>query len=158
MTTIPKEGVKVVVTNRSAFAEFEILDKYEAGIVLQGTEVKSIRDGKISLKEAYAKLTKGEIWLVQCHITPYPFGNRFNHDPLRPRKLLLKKAEIRKLVGKIKERGLTLVPLRVYFKNGLAKLELGLGRGKKIHDKRKAIRDRDVKREVAREFKDRGRH
>ncbi|MBN2053747.1 SsrA-binding protein SmpB [bacterium] len=146
-------GPPAVIKNRKAYAEYEILETYEAGIVLQGTEVKSIRDGKLSLKEAYAKVDRDEIWLVNCHVTPYDFGNRFNHDPLRPRKLLMHRQEIRRLIGKVRERGLTLVPLKVYFKRGRVKVELGLCRGRKMHDKRAVIRDRTIKREVEREMK-----
>ena len=150
-----KDKGPIVIRNRRAYADYEVLDTFEAGMVLQGTEVKSIRAGKISLKEAYAKIENGEVWLLNCHITPYDFGNRHNHDPLRPRKLLLHGREIRKLIGKVQERGLTLIPLKVYFQRGYAKIQLGLGRGRKLHDKRAVIRAKDLKRETERELKQR---
>jgi len=141
-------AVKMIAKNKKAFHDFEIVERLEAGLVLQGTEVKSIREGKINLKEAYAKIQNGEVWLVQCHISPYSHGNINNHDPLRKRKLLLHGREIRKLIGKVKERGMTLIPLAVYLKNGMVKLEVGLGKGKKTVDKRAAQQEKTQKREI----------
>lgn len=144
---------KITLTNRRAFHDYEILEKIEAGIVLHGTEVKSLRQGKASFKDCYAKVIDQELWLVSFHISPYDFGGYSNHDPARPRKLLLHKYEIKRLIGKIEEKGLTLIPLRLYFKEGKVKVELGLARGKKIYDKRKDIAARDVSREAQRELK-----
>lgn len=144
---------KISLTNRRAFHDYEIMEKVEAGIVLHGTEVKSIRQGKASFKDCYAKVIEGELWIVNMHITPYDYGGYANHDPVRPRKLLLHKYEIKRLIGKIEEKGLTLVPLRLYFKSGRVKVELGLARGKKLHDKRKSIAERDLNREAQRELK-----
>ena len=144
---------KISLTNRRAFHDYEILEKFEAGIVLHGTEVKSIRQGKASFKDCYAKVIDEELWLVSMHITPYDHGGYANHDPVRNRKLLLHKYELKKLIAKIEEKGLTLVPLRLYFKNGYVKVELGLARGKKVHDKRKDIAARDMNREAQRELK-----
>jgi SsrA-binding protein len=149
-------GTKLISDNKNAFREYEILEKYEAGIVLQGTEVKSLREGKATLRDAYAQVRDGELFLIGLHIPPYSHGTYANHDPLRDRKLLLKKIEIRRLIGKIQERGLTLVPLSLYFKNGLVKVNLGLGRGKQKGDKRADLRDRDVQREVAQAMRARG--
>jgi SsrA-binding protein len=148
---------KVVATNRKAFHNFSILERYEAGLVLQGTEVKSLREGLVNFKDCYAAVDNGEAWLIGCHISPYHHGSDANHDPERRRKLLLHRREIGRLVGKVAERGLTLVPLRLYFKQGRAKVELGLARGKKLHDKRAAIRDRDERRELAKEARERER-
>jgi SsrA-binding protein len=139
---------RVVVTNRKATYLYEILETHEAGLVLRGTEVKSLREGKANFKDSYARVEKDEAWLVGCHISPYRHGSDANHDPERPRKLLLHRGEINRLLGKVQERGLTLVPLRLYFKQGRAKLELGLGRGRKLHDKRRAIREREMRREM----------
>lgn len=150
-----KNGQKTVITNRKAFHDFEILEKLEAGIVLKGTEVKSVRAGRVSFKDSYAKVVDGELWVVNMHISPYDHGSSWNHDPLRARKLLLHKREIKRLIGKIEERGLTLVPLRLYFKNGIAKVELAIARGKKLHDKRRDIAKRDSDRDMQRELKDR---
>lgn len=146
-------GKKIICVNKKASHSYFIEDKYEAGLVLQGTEVKSLRDGRANLKESYAKIKDGEVFLYQCHISPYSHGNRQNHDPVRPRKLLLHKQEIRKLIGKVNERGYTLVPLRLYFSNGKAKLEFGLGKGKKLHDKRHSLKEKDANREMQRTFK-----
>ncbi|NLP11328.1 SsrA-binding protein SmpB [bacterium] len=143
------------LVNRKAFHDFEILEKFEAGIMLQGTEVKSVRDGRLSFKDSYAKVIDEALWVVNLHINEYDHGSAWNHDPVRPRKLLLHKREIKRLIGKIEEQGLTLVPLSVYFKNGYAKLELGLARGRKLYDKRKEIAKRDVSREIQRELKNR---
>src|SRR5262245_16542029 len=139
-----------VATNRRARHNYEILETQEAGLVLRGTEVKSLRAGQVNFKDAYATVRNGEIWLVGCHINPYSHGTDANHDPERDRKLLLHAREIARLNGKVAERGLTLVPLRLYFKKGRAKLEIGLARGKKMHDKRSALREREVRREMDR--------
>jgi SsrA-binding protein len=150
-----ESGVKIIAKNRKAFHEYEILDKWEAGIVLQGTEVKSLRAGKCNLGDAYAEIRDGEAWLVKVHIGPYDQGNRANHDPFRRRKLLLTRREIRKLRPRLEEKGLTLVPLSMYFKHGLVKVEFGLGRGKQLHDKRHATAKRDSDLRIRREM---GRH
>jgi SsrA-binding protein len=147
-------GTKLICSNKKARRNYDILETFEAGIALVGSEVKSLRAGKSSMNESYARIADGEIWLVQFHISPYTHANVFNHDPIRPRKLLLHKQEIRRLIGKITEKGLTLVPLRAYFKNGRAKVELALGKGKKIHDKREDLKRKAVKRDMEREFKD----
>ena len=147
---------KIVATNRKARHDYEIIESLEAGIVLQGTEVKSLRAGKANLKDGYAALKDGEVFLYNVHISPYEHGNIYNHEPTRMRKLLLHKGEIRRLIGKVQERGMTLVPLRLYFKNGRAKVELGLARGKKLYDRRRDIAQRDAERELRREF--RGKH
>jgi SsrA-binding protein len=148
---------RLIASNRRAHHDFEILETYEAGLVLRGTEVKALRDGRADLKESYARVEGDEAWLLGCHISPYAQGNRANHDPLRPRKLLLHRAEINRLLGKIMERGLTLVPLRLYFKQGRAKVALGLARGRKLLDKRHVIREREERREMARALRARAR-
>jgi SsrA-binding protein len=148
-------GTKLICSNKKARRNYDILETFEAGIALVGSEVKSLRVGKSSMNESYARIADGEIWLVQFHISPYTHANAFNHDPIRPRKLLLHKQEIRRLIGKITEKGLTLVPLRAYFKNGRAKIELALGKGKKIHDKREDLKRKAVKRDMERDFKSR---
>jgi len=153
----PSAGEKLVASNRRAHHDFDILETHEAGLVLQGTEVKSLRDSRADLKESYARIDGNEAWLLGLHISPYAQGNRANHDPLRPRKLLLHRGEINRLLGKIMEKGLTLVPLRLYFKQGRAKVELGLARGRKTLDKRHAIREREERREVARAIRERAR-
>lgn len=145
---------KTIATNRKAYHEYNILEKLEAGIVLAGSEVKSLRLGRANLKDSYGRVEKGELWLVNLHISPYEQANIWNHEPRRPRKLLMHKNEIRRLAIKVEERGLTLVPLRLYFKNGRAKVEIAVARGKKIYDRRDAIAKRDVDRDVARELKD----
>ncbi len=145
---------KTVGTNRKARHDYHIDETVEAGIVLTGTEGKSVRGAKVNLKDSYARVVGGEVLLYNMHISPYEPGNRFNHDPLRVRKLLLRKAEINRLVGKTREKGLSLIPLRVYLKQGLVKLELGLARGKKLYDKRRDIAERDSKREMERAFRD----
>jgi SsrA-binding protein len=142
-----------VVSNRKARHEYEILETLEAGIVLLGTEVKALRQGRANIQDAYAVVENGEVWLRNMHISPYEFGNRFNHDPLRPRKLLLHKREILRLYGKTRERGLTLIPLRVYFKRGRAKVELALVRGKKLYDRRAEIAEREARRQLERVLK-----
>ena len=139
---------RAIATNRRARHEYEILETVEAGLVLRGTEVKSLRAGQVTFKDSYATVRNGEAWLLGCHISPYSHGTDANHDPERDRKLLLHRRELTRLVGKIAERGLTLIPLRLYFKDGRAKVELGLARGRKLHDKRSAIREREVKREM----------
>ncbi|HWP48087.1 MAG TPA: SsrA-binding protein SmpB [Candidatus Limnocylindrales bacterium] len=144
---------KIVCTNKTARHDYFITDTYEAGIVLQGTEVKSLREGRANLKDSYAQIKDGELFLVNCHISPYTHGNQFNHDPTRPRKLLLHKKEIRRLIGKVAEKGFTLIPLKIYFKNGIAKVELGLAKGKKAYDKREDMKERDARREVERALK-----
>ena len=150
-------GEKLVASNRRAHHNFEILETHEAGLVLQGTEVKSLRASRADLKESYARIDGTEAWLLGLHISPYAQGNRANHEPLRPRKLLLHRGEINRLLGKIMEKGLTLVPLRLYFKQGRAKVELGLARGRKTLDKRHAIREREETREVQRSLRERTR-
>ena len=146
-------NIKLIANNKKARHDYFIEDTYEAGIVLHGTEVKSLRQGHCSIKEAFVRVDNGEVIVYGMHISPYEKGNIFNKDPLRPKKLMLHKQEINKLIGKIKEKGLTLVPLQVYFKGGLVKVEIGLARGKKLYDKRDDIAKRDVKREHEREFK-----
>ena len=148
---------RVVVTNRKATHLYEILETHEAGMVLRGTEVKSLREGQANFKDSYALIEGGEAWLVGCHISPYHHGSDANHDPERRRKLLLHRGEINRLLGKVQERGLTLVPLRLYFKDGRAKLELGLARGRKLHDKRRAIREREMRREMDKAVRNRER-
>jgi SsrA-binding protein len=139
---------KEIAVNRQAFHNYEILERLEVGIVLTGTEIKSARDGKVNLKDAYGLVKSGEVWLLNCHISPYSHGNYANHDPLRTRKLLLNRAEIRKLIGKTTEKGLTLVPLRLYLKNGRLKCELALARGRKLHDKREVSRMKTLDKEA----------
>src|SRR5437899_7443150 len=141
-------GDRPIASNRRARHEYEILETVEAGLVLRGTEVKSLRAGLVNFKDSYASVRNGEGWLLGCHISPYSHGTDANHEPERDRKLLLHKREISRLSGKISERGLTIVPLRLYFKAGRAKVELGLVRGKKLHDKRSALREREVRREM----------
>ena len=147
---------KLIADNRRARHEYHLLDRYEAGIELTGTEVKSLRDGKVTLQRAYADVRDGEVYLVGAHIAEYGQGNRANHDPDRERKLLLHRREIDSLAGQVAERRLTLVPTRVYFKDGRVKVELALARGKEVHDKRRAIAERDARRQVERELKARG--
>lgn len=147
---VAKRAERVVATNRKAHHDFFIDETFEAGLVLEGTEVKSLRANQASLKEAYARFTGDELYLHNMHIAPYSHGNASQHEPLRTRKLLLHKRELSKLIGKIKERGYTLVPLQIYFAGPYAKVELGLGRGKKHFDKRRTIAERDAKREVER--------
>jgi SsrA-binding protein len=139
---------RTVATNRRARHDYEILETAEAGLALRGTEVKSLREGQVTFKDSYAAIRNGEAWLLGCHISPYSHGTDANHDPERDRKLLLHRREIGRLAGKVAERGLTLVPLRLYFKSGRAKVELGLARGRKVHDKRSALREREVRREM----------
>ena len=148
-----KESIKLVANNKKAYHDYFIDEKYEAGIELFGTEVKSIRMGKCSVKEAFVKIDRGEVYVCGMHISPYEKGNIFNKDPLRVRRLLLHKYEIMKLNGKIVEKGYTLVPLQVYFKGSLVKVEVGLARGKKLYDKRADIAKKDQRRELEKEFK-----
>lgn len=143
---------KIVVTNRRASHDYFIIDRYETGIVLRGTEVKSLRAGSATLQDGYAEIRSGELWLVGMHISPFEKGNINNHEPKRDRKLLMHRQEIRRLIGKVSEKGLTLIPLRVYFKKNIAKVELGLARGKKSYDKREAIAKREVQRRLRREY------
>jgi len=138
------------IDNRRARFEYEFLERFEAGIVLTGTEIKSVRTGQISLAEAYARVREGELWLLGMHVPPYKEGSFSNHEPLRPRKLLVHRRDLDRLAGRAAEKGLTLVPTRLYFKRGRVKIELALARGKKLWDKRREERDRDVKRELAR--------
>jgi SsrA-binding protein len=144
-----------VATNRRARHRFELIEKYEAGIQLLGSEVKALREGKAQMSDAYAVVSRGEVWLRNLHIPPYLPASRENHEPERPRKLLLKRAEIERLIGKTQQRGLTLVPTRIYFKGRHAKVELALARGKEGRDRRREIAERDLRREVEREFKGR---
>src|SRR3989338_4846508 len=141
---------RAIATNRRARHEYEILETVEAGLVLRGTEVKSLRAGQVTFKDSYATIRNEEGWLVGCHISPYSHGTDANHDPERDRKLLMRRRELTRRNGKTAERGLSLVPLRLYFKGGRAKVELGLARGKKLHDKRSALREREVRREMDR--------
>ena len=143
-------SIKIIARNRKAFHEYYILDRYEAGIELIGAEVKSIRDGKVSLQEAYAEIRSGEAWIVAMHINPYPLATHIEPDPTRDRRLLLHKKEIRKLKSQTDEKGLTVVPLRIYFKGKVCKLELGVARGKKLYDKRESIKKRDEDRRMRR--------
>ncbi|MDP1678388.1 MAG: SsrA-binding protein SmpB [Bacteroidota bacterium] len=145
-----KSEERIAISNRKARFEYEILDTFESGIVLVGSEVKSLRQGKANLQDSYALVKNGEVWLLNMHINPYEQANQFNHDPLRTRKLLLNKSEIAKLQIKTNEKGLTLIPLKLYFKKGIAKVELGIGKGKKLYDKRESIKERDVTREMQR--------
>ena len=150
-------SIKILTTNRRARFEYEILETREAGIELKGTEVKSIRLGQINLSEGFCRISEDmQAMLQNVHIAPYDFGNRHNHDPLRPRRLLLHREEIYRLYGKIREQGLTLIPLKLYLKKGRVKLELGLVKGKKLHDKREAIKRRDAQREAERSLRDSG--
>ncbi len=153
-----EDGVKLVCRNRRAFHEYHVSERLECGIVLTGTEVKSLREGHASLEDAYAKLEGGEVWLIGSDIPEYTMGNRMNHKPKRPRKLLLHRREIGKFAGKASERGFTLVPLRLYFKNGRAKVELGVARGKQLHDKRQDQKKADAQREIRRTLANRKSH
>jgi SsrA-binding protein len=145
---------KIFASNRKAYHDYHVLESLEAGLVLSGTEIKSVRAGRVNLRDGYARVQNGEIWLYNTHISPYDQGNRYNHEPMRPRKLLLHKGEIGRLTGKSQEQGLTLVPLRMYERKGHAKVELAVVRGKRQYDKREAIAERDAKREVDRAIKE----
>lgn len=144
--------IKVVATNRKARHEYFLLDTYEAGIALQGSEIKAIRAGQISLAQAYIRLDGQEAWLIDAHVAPYEQAGRFNHDPLRPKKLLLHSDEILKLWDTVRQKGVTIIPLRIYLKNGRAKVEIAVAKGKKLYDKRAAIAERDAEREIERQF------
>jgi len=148
-------SIKIVATNRKASFEYFLLDQFEAGLALQGSEIKSIRAGQISLAEAYIEVNGRDAWLVECHIAPYEQANRFNHDPKRRRRLLLHKREIRQLWDEVRQKGVTIIPLKVYLKEGRAKIEIALAKGKKLHDKRNAIAERDQERELKREARER---
>ena len=150
-----KESVKLIANNKKAYHDYFIEDKYEAGISLAGTEVKSLRMGKCSIKEAFIRVDKGEVLIYGMHISPYEKGNIFNKDPLRTRKLLLHRYEINKILGKITEKGYTMVPLQVYFKGSLVKVEIGLARGKKLYDKRQDAANKDARRQIDRAMKER---
>jgi SsrA-binding protein len=152
-----EDDVRVVTRNRRAFHNYEIIDALECGIALVGTEVKSLRDGYANLEDAYAKLENGEVWLIGSEIPEYAMGNRLNHKPKRPRKLLLHRTEIEKFAGKASQRGFTLVPLRLYFKQGKAKVEIAVARGKQAHDKRQALKKSDADREMKRAIANRRR-
>ena len=153
-----QQGIKIAAENRKACHDYSIHETFEAGIELVGTEVKALRAGKANLKDAYAQITKSaEVYLYNLHISPYEQGNQFNHEPLRPRRLLLHRAEIRRLIGKVKEKGYTLVPLKLYFSRGRVKLELALATGKKLYDKRQSLAEKDAKREMDRTMKERNR-
>jgi SsrA-binding protein len=151
----PKDEKRQIANNRRARHEYHIEETFEAGMVLTGTEIKSIRAGRVNLQDAYAKFENGETWLFNMHVSPYEQGNRNNVDPVRPRKLLLKRSELHRLFGKLQTSGLTLVPLSIYVRHGFAKLELALARGKKLYDKRQALEEREARREVERELKGR---
>ena len=145
------EAIKIITNNRKARFNFHLMENFEAGVVLQGTEVKSLREGKMNLGDSYCKVDKaGEVYLMDAHIAPYGHANRANHEPLRPRKLLMHKREIRRLIGKVREKGLTLVPTKVYFRRGKVKVEFALAKGKKQYDKRHAMKERDNRREMQR--------
>jgi len=152
-----EDATKSVAVNRKARHDYHLTDHFEAGLVLRGTEVKSARAGRVNLKDSYATERGGELYLMQCHISPYTHAFYENHDPLRPRKLLVHRQELRRLIGKISQRGLTIIPTRMYFRRGRLKVELALAKGKKLHDRRAAVRDRDLKREVQAEIKERNR-
>jgi SsrA-binding protein len=156
--TEKKNQGRTIAVNRPAFFNYDILETTEAGVELYGSEVKSIKEGRISLKDSYAEIKNGEVVLVQCHISPYEAANRFNHDPLRPRKLLLHRQEIKRLTGKIKEKGFTLVPTKVILNDkGRIKIEISLAKGKRVYEKRDVIKERDRDRELRRELKRAGR-
>ena len=145
-----EDGRKVVATNRKARHEYEILERFEAGLVLKGPEVKSLREGKVGFQDAFARVDRGEAWLYDLHISPYDQANRYNVDPLRPRKLLLHRDEIRRLIGKVEEKGLTLIPTELYFRKGYAKVTLALARGRKLYDKREKLKREEQDREARR--------
>ncbi|MFA5180219.1 MAG: SsrA-binding protein SmpB [Syntrophales bacterium] len=157
MTAKEKSAEKIIAQNKTARLHYFIDETYEAGIVLVGTEVKSLREGRANLKDSYAMVREGEVFLHELHISPYTFGNRYNHDPLRVRKLLLHNREIKRLYGKSRERGLSLVPLKLYFKRGKVKVEIGVGHGKKLYDKREELKKRDDRRDMARAMSEKNR-
>ncbi len=148
-------GEKLICDNRKARAAYSVEETYEAGLALLGTEVKALREGRANLKDSWAEVVEGEVWLKSCHISPYSHGTHVNHEPERPRKLLLHRPEIKRLTGKTAERGLTLIPLRLYFRRGIAKVELALARGKKLHDRREELKRRAAERDVERALKER---
>jgi SsrA-binding protein len=155
---LAQQGIKIAAENRKARHDYAIHETFEAGIELVGTEVKALRAGKANLKDAYAQITKtAELYVYNLHISPYEQGNQFNHEPLRPRRLLLHRAEIRRLIGKVKEKGYALIPLKLYFTHGLVKMELALATGKKLYDKRQTMAEKDAKREMDRTLKERNR-
>ena len=154
MTRRSEGEIKQVAANRKALHDYTIEDAYEAGVVLTGTEIKSVRAGRVNLRDGYVQIKDGEAWLLNVHISPYDFGNRENHEPKRERKLLLHRQEIRRLQSKVNERGWTIVPLRVYLKEGRAKVEIALARGKRLYDKRDAVAERDMDRDLQRAVKD----
>lgn len=147
-------SIKTICTNRKAYHDYDILETYEVGICLTGTEVKSLRDNRANLKESLARVENNEVFLFNCHISQYPYGNVQNHEPTRVRKLLLRKQEIKRLIGKTQERGLTLIPLKLYFKKGKVKVELGLAKGKRLYDKRAIIKKREHEKEMRRAVKE----
>jgi SsrA-binding protein len=151
---MPKGEGKVIAQNKKAYHDFFIEETYEAGIVLQGTEIKAIRAARVNLKDSYARIQNGEVFLYSMHVSPYEQGNRYNHDPLRTRKLLLHKKQIAKLIGETKEQGYALVPLKLYLKNGFAKVLIGLAKGKKKYDKREDLKQKEAKRDIERVFRD----
>lgn len=146
-------GRKIISTNKKAFHDYTLFEKYNAGIALTGTEIKSIRKGAINLKDSFARIEKGEVWLYNCHISPYEQGNRHNHEAERTRKLLLNKNEILKMLGKVKKESYAIIPLSIYLENGWAKIEIALAKGKKLHDKREDIAKKSVDRDIQRNFK-----
>lgn len=152
---MPKGAGKVIAQNKKAYHDYFIEDTFEAGIVLQGTEIKAIRAGRVNLKDSYAQIKNGEMFLIGMHISPYEQGNRYNHDPLRTRKLLLHRKEISKLIGETKEEGYSVVPVKLYLKNGFAKVLIGLAKGKKKYDKREDLKKKEAKRDIERAFRDR---
>ena len=154
MTRQSEGDAKPIATNRKALRDFFLVDHFEAGIVLTGTEIKSVRAGRVNLRDGYVQIRKDEAWMMNVHISPYTFGNRENHEPLRPRKLLLHRREISKMSSKVSERGWTIVPLRMYLKNGKAKVEIALVRGKRLYDKRATVAERDLDRELRRAVKE----
>ncbi|QDP41190.1 SsrA-binding protein SmpB [Radiobacillus deserti] len=151
---MPKGQGKAIAQNRKANHEYFIEETYEAGLVLQGTEIKSLRAGRVNLKDSFARIDRGEAWIINLHISPYEQGNRFNHDPTRTRKLLLHRKEIDKLIGETQQQGYALVPLKIYIKNGVAKVLIGLGKGKKKYDKREDLKQKQAKRDIDRAIKD----
>ena len=155
MTASATDGIKLIASNREAYFDYFIRETYEAGLELVGTEVKALREGRVNLKDAYVVIRNGEAWLMEAHISPYSHGNRYNHDPRRTRRLLLHKREIAKLAAATQERGLTVVPTRLYFKRGRAKVEVAIAKGKKIYDKRETERHRDLERETRAALKSR---
>lgn len=151
------DGRKVVATNRKARREYEVLEAFEAGLVLKGPEVKSLREGKVGFQDAFARIERGEVWLHSLHISPYEQANRYNEDPLRPRKLLLTRHEIRRLTGQVEEKGLTLIPLEIYFRRGFAKVSLAMARGRKLYDKREKLKRKTQEEEARRAMRSRER-